>query len=102
MGMWWSMKQTSDPNVWDRNITLYCSPSKRWEFGSYKLVRVIDENGTKLSGYKDLMEQMKMVMADGEDDFKKRLIYAKPKQQLMNGHDFFGNVFFGNDKGIPN
>jgi len=94
MGMTWTMKQDEyDENTWDRNIYLYCNPSRKWEFGSYKLVRIIDGNGNRLPGYADMVEQMTKTSADSEDP-KTKLIYSKPLQQIMNGNDLKGNVFF--------
>jgi len=94
MGMIWTMKQDEqDENTWDRNINLYCNPSKKWEFGSYKLVRIIDGEGNKLPGYADMVEQMTKTSADSEDP-KTKLIYSKPLQQIMNGSNLKGNVFF--------
>jgi hypothetical protein len=94
-GMIWTMKQVeTDENAWDRDISLYCNPKKRWGLGSYKLVRIIDENGQKLPGYAAMVEQMQKTSADGTT-LKTKAIYAKPARQLMNGHDCIGNVFFG-------
>jgi len=94
-GMIWEMKQDpDDENAWDRNIYLYCSPSKIWKFGSYRLLRIIDENGQKLPAYADMVEQMEKSSADTEDP-KMKAVFSKPKQQIMNGADCVGNVFFG-------
>mmetsp|Transcript_111904 Transcript_111904/g.216857 ORF Transcript_111904/g.216857 Transcript_111904/m.216857 type:complete len:296 (-) Transcript_111904:113-1000(-) len=97
MGMIWEMRQDpEDENTWDRDIYLYCNPSKRWEFGSYKLIRIIDGKGNRLPGYADMVEQMTKTSADSEDP-KTKLIYSKPNQQIMNGDDLKGNVFFGQE-----
>jgi len=99
-GMIWKMKQDpDDENTWDREIYLYCNPNKVWDFGSYRLIRIIDENGWKLPGYADMVEQMEMGISDGEDA-KEKAIFSKPDQQIMNGDDCFGNVFFG-EEGDP-
>jgi len=95
-GMIWKMKQDpNDENAWNREIYLYCNPTNLWEFGSYRLIRIIDENGQKLPAYNDMVEQMTKTSADTEDP-KLKIIYSKPAQQIMNGHDCVGNVFFGN------
>lgn len=99
-GMVWKMKQDpNDPNAWDREIYLYCSPSKVWEFGSYRLIRIIDENGRRLPAYEEMLEQLELDMSDAENA-KEKAIYSKPDQQIMNGHDCIGNVLFG-DRGDP-
>lgn len=95
MGMWWTMSQDEgDENTWNRDIYLYCNPNQKWDLGSYKLVRIIDENGQKLPAYSEMEEQMKKSPEDAEDA-KFRAIYAKPSQQIMNGSDCVGNVLFG-------
>jgi hypothetical protein len=95
-GMIWRMKQDpNDENAWDREIYLYVNPSKIWEFGSYRLIRIIDQNGQKLPSYADMVEQSTKTSADAGDDTKLKIIYGKPEQQIMNGADCVGNVFFG-------
>jgi len=94
-GMIWRMKQDpTDENAWDRQIYLYCNPTSVWEFGSYRLIRIMDENGQQLPAYEDMVEQMEKDISDAEDA-KLKAIYSKPHQQIMNGHDCVGNVFFG-------
>jgi len=64
-GMFWQMKQDpNDENAWNREIYLYCNPHNVWEFASYRLIRIIDENGQRPPAYADMVEQMSLDMED--------------------------------------
>merc|ERR1719379_1914735 len=88
MGQWWELKQI-DENTWDRPIYLYCMPCQKWETGSYTLVRIIDGEGNELPAFDEMV---------GEVRAKKKVkgINPKPEQQILNGVDWKGTLFFGN------
>lgn len=89
MGQWWTMKQR-DENSWDRDITLWCMPWRKWELGSYVLKRVIDGQGEELPAFGEMMESLER----GE---KVKGVHRKPMQQIMNGDDWKGYFLFGRD-----
>lgn len=77
MGMWWTMEQIDEHN-WDRIITLYCMPWRKWETGSYVLKRIIGPDGKTVPAFDEMMQQI-------ESKKKVKGIDAKPLLQIMNG-----------------
>lgn len=92
MGQWWSMDQI-DEDTWNRNITLYCWPCSRWEFGSYFLKRVIRADGTRTPYFDEMMQML-------EEHEPVKGLLRKPTSQIMNGDDWKGHLCFG-EQGNP-